>query len=144
MKFSGRLNWDLEANAIADAVAAKRRGGARVLDLTLSNPTLAGIQYPDQAVLRAIAHPNLLRCQPDSAGLLQAREAVARYYGDVPPSSILLTASTSEAYSYVFKLLCDAGDEVLVPRPSYPLTCSPGSTQFEHGNTRLATTADGG
>ncbi len=92
-----------------------------MLDLTESNPTRAGFEYPREEILDALADPRALRYDPDPKGLLSAREAVASYYGDIPVSRILLTASTSEAYSYLFKLLCDPGDEILSPRPSYPL-----------------------
>lgn len=93
-------------------------------DLTESNPTATGLEYPPE-VLSALSDPRALRYEPAPAGLAAAREAVAGYYrergNDVQPARILLTASTSESYSFLFKLLCDADDEILVPRPSYPL-----------------------
>jgi alanine-synthesizing transaminase len=92
-----------------------------VLDLTESNPTRAGLEYPRAEILDALSDARALQYDPEPRGLLSAREAVAGYYGNVPASRILLTASTSEAYSYLFKLLCDPGDEILSPRPSYPL-----------------------
>ncbi len=99
--------------------------GAAVLDLTESNPTHAGLIYPEKEILAALADTRSLRYEPDPRGMLTAREAVRRYYADrgadVDPRRVILTASTSEAYSYLFKLLTDPGDEVLVPRPSYPL-----------------------
>ncbi|MGE5646119.1 MAG: pyridoxal phosphate-dependent aminotransferase [Acidobacteriota bacterium] len=123
--FSSRLDWDLRPNRISAAVEAKRRAGAPVLDLTESNPTHAGLGYPAGKILSALSDGRSLSYDPAPAGLARAREAVAGYYaarGDaIDPSRILLTASTSEAYANVFKLLCDPGDEVLVPRPSYPL-----------------------
>src|SRR5262249_43005513 len=104
---------------------AKRRSGAEILDLTESNPTRAGLSYPEEKILQALSDPRALRYEPNPAGLRAAREAVAAYYRDrrcaVSPEQILLTASTSEAYALLFKLLADPGDEVLVPRPSYPL-----------------------
>lgn len=119
--FSRRFHWDLTANALSQAVAARRAAGAELLDLTSSNPTRAGFTY-DEDLLDALRHPSALQYEPTAQGLLSAREAVAAYYGGaVDPADIFLTASTSEAYAYVFKLLTDAGDEVLVPRPSYPL-----------------------
>ncbi len=122
--FSSRLHWDLRPNRIARALDERRRAGARVLDLTESNPTRAGIGYP-AGLLRAFEDPGLLAYDPAPAGSRTAREAVSAYYASrgqrVEPERILLTASTSEAYSYLFKLLTDAGDNVLVPRPSYPL-----------------------
>lgn len=97
-----------------------------ILDLTESNPTAAGLVYPPEAILSALADPRSLRYEPSAAGIAAARAAVSEYYSaalhcSVAPDRILLTASTSEAYAFVFKLLADAGDEVLVPRPSYPL-----------------------
>ncbi|HLY18112.1 MAG TPA: pyridoxal phosphate-dependent aminotransferase [Bryobacteraceae bacterium] len=122
--FSSRFHWDLAPNRLARLLAEKRRLGARILDLTESNPTRAGFTYPSQ-IAEALADPRGLLYDPQPAGLLAAREAVCRYYADsayhVTPDRVLLTASTSEAYAYLFKLLADAGDEVLVPRPSYPL-----------------------
>ena len=122
--FSSRLQWDTQPNPLASLLAEKRRAGARVLDLTESNPTRAGLAYPSD-LLQSLADPQGFRYEPQPRGLLSAREAVSRYYAErgveVAPSRILLTASTSEAYTYLFKLLCDPGDEILVPRPSYPL-----------------------
>jgi alanine-synthesizing transaminase len=104
----------------------KRAAGLPILDLTESNPTAAGLAYPSDAILSALADPRSLRYEPAAAGLPAARAAVAGYYSgaldsDVNPDRILLTASTSEAYAFVFKVLADPGDEVLVPSPSYPL-----------------------
>ncbi len=101
-----------------------RRAGTEILDLTVSNPTQAGFEYSPE-IVRAFEDPRILRYEPSPAGAMDAREAVARYYASrsirVDPSRILLTASTSEAYAYLFKLLANPGDQVLVPRPSYPL-----------------------
>lgn len=124
--FSSRFHWDLRPNPLAGLLRAKRQAGAPILDLTESNPTSAGFDYPAEEILDALAAPQSLLYQPTPAGLLAAREAVAgRYYAplgeEVDPSRILLTASTSEAYSHLIKLLTDPGDELLVPSPSYPL-----------------------
>jgi alanine-synthesizing transaminase len=123
--FSSRLQWDSQPNPLSILLAEKRRNGAAILDLTESNPTRAALDYPGDELLAALADPRALRYDPDPRGLLSAREAVSAYYAqrgvDVPASRILLTASTSEAYSYLFKLLANPGDEILVPRPSYPL-----------------------
>jgi aspartate/methionine/tyrosine aminotransferase len=122
--FSSRLHWDFRANRISEALAAKRRAGAEILDLTESNPTRAGFVYPP-GMLDAFGDAEALRYNPSPGGLLRAREAVSAYYAargrEVSPGRILLTASTSEAYAYLFKLLANPGDAVLVPRPSYPL-----------------------
>ena len=124
MKFSSRLKWDLSPNPRAALLNDKRRAGSVVLDLTESNPTRAGFEYPRET-RDALADPRSLRYDPSPRGLLSAREAVARYYAErgreVDPDQILLTVSTSEAYSLLFKLLTDPGDEILTPRPSYPL-----------------------
>lgn len=122
--FSSRFHWDAPTNRITLALAARRASGEPIFDLTESNPTHAGLNYPPE-VVSALADPELLSYDPAPAGALAAREAVSAYYrsrgADVPAGRILLTASTSEAYAYVFKLLADPGDEILVPRPSYPL-----------------------
>ncbi|MFB3825737.1 MAG: pyridoxal phosphate-dependent aminotransferase [Bryobacteraceae bacterium] len=120
MRFSSRFHWDLGPNRIAQRLAGRRRAGLPVLDLTESNPTRAGLAYPPE-VIAALADARSLAYDPQPAGAAEAREAVAAYYGGVPPGRILLTASTSEGYAYLFKLLTDPGDEVLAPRPSYPL-----------------------
>jgi alanine-synthesizing transaminase len=114
--FSSRLDWNIQTNRLSLAIKKK----THLLDLTESNPTRASLDYPDQ-ILAAFADPRSLQYEPEPRGLLAAREAVAAYYGNVPASRILLTASTSEAYAYLFKLLCNPGDEILSPRPSYPL-----------------------
>jgi aspartate/methionine/tyrosine aminotransferase len=122
--FSRRLSWDQPANRISQLLARKRQAGAVVWDLTESNPTRAGLAYP-AGLLAPLAEDRALQYEPAAKGLETARTAVAGYYRglgvDVPAERILLTASTSEAYSYLFKLLADPGDEILSPRPSYPL-----------------------
>jgi len=122
--FSSRTRWDRTENRLTSLLAAKRRSGAPILDLTESNPTRAGISYPPD-ILDALAAPESLHYDPDPRGLLVAREAVTADYRrrgvDVDPLQLILTASTSEAYSMAFQLLCDPGDAVLVPQPSYPL-----------------------
>jgi hypothetical protein len=122
--FSSRFHWDFRTNRLTQALEARRRDGARILDLTESNPTRAGLVYPPE-IVRAFDDPRMLVYEPSPAGAAEAREAVASYYearGErVETGRILLTASTSEAYAWLFKLLSDPGDHVLVPRPSYPL-----------------------
>jgi alanine-synthesizing transaminase len=123
--FSSRLHWDARPNRLSQTLEQKRRRGAVILDLTESNPTHAGFTYPAQEILAALADPRSLRYDPVPAGLPAARAAVAQWYSarglEVEPPRCVLTASTSEAYSYLFKLLADPADDVLVPRPSYPL-----------------------
>ena len=124
--FSSRLHWDLRPNLLTDLLRTKRQAAASILDLTESNPTNSGLAFPAEEILDALADARSMRYEPTPAGLIAAREAVAgRYYaprGDkLDPSRILLTASTSEAYAFLIKLLTDPGDELLVPRPSYPL-----------------------
>ncbi len=122
-RYSSRLRWDLAPNRLTRLLDERRSAGAAILDLTESNPTAAGFAYPSDQILAALADPRALRYQPAAAGMPSARAAVSDdyYSGRVDPDRILLTASTSEAYEFVFKLLADPGDEVLVPRPSYPL-----------------------
>jgi aspartate/methionine/tyrosine aminotransferase len=122
--FSARTRWDLRANRLEAIRARKRERGEAIVDLTESNPTSAGIDYPND-LLVPLAEPGGLRYEPLAFGAPRARGAVAEDFSRrgcaVDPSRILLTASTSEAYAFLFKLLCDPGDEVLVPRPGYPL-----------------------
>jgi len=122
--FSSRIPSDLRPNRLTLALEAKRRSGGEILDLTLSNPTRAAFPYP-AGILRAFEDQRLLQYEPDPAGMREARAAVARYYARrgmmVEAERILLTASTSEGYAYLFKLLTNPGDHVLAPRPSYPL-----------------------
>lgn len=123
--FARRTEWPLQPNALTRALTHRREQSLPLLDLTESNPTRCGFRYDSAAILRALAKPAALLYQPEGRGPLGAREAVAGYYAErgVPldPDQIFLTASTSEAYSYLFRLLADPGDGVLVPRPSYPL-----------------------
>jgi alanine-synthesizing transaminase len=125
IQFSKRLRWDLEENDLARALARKRGAGTPVLDLTESNPTRAGFPYPAAEICGSFDDEALLQYAPDPRGAEAARAAVSDYYrehgADVALGDVFLTASTSEAYGFLFKLLCDAGEEVLVPRPSYPL-----------------------
>jgi alanine-synthesizing transaminase len=123
--FSTRLSWDLRPNRISALLEAKRSAREPILDLTESNPTRALLSYPAAEILGALGDRRSLVYEPSPAGPDETRAAVSAYYAarghSVAPGRILLTASTSEAYSHLFKLLADAGDEVLVPRPSYPL-----------------------
>ena len=124
MTFSSRVPADLGANRLTLAVRQARAEGRRLVDLTESNPTRAGLDYPPD-LLAPLAHRRGLAYEPNPFGLLDARRAVARDFErrgmTIPADRIVLSSSTSEAYSLLFKVLTDARDEVLVPRPSYPL-----------------------
>lgn len=125
--FSNRTAWKLAPNRFTEAQRELAQSGANILDLTISNPTRAGLHYDAEEILNALVHPQALHYDPQPKGMLSARHAVSDYYReqhdefDVKPDSLILTTSTSEGYSYVFRLLCNAGDEILVPKPSYPL-----------------------
>ena len=122
MKFSDRTPSSLEDNALARLRAKRMVSGLKVLDLTVSNPTRCGFTYPTQEILDALANPEVLAYDPLPKGLRSTREAVAAWHGHgLDPEELVLTASTSEAYAWIFKLLGNPGDDVLVPSPSYPL-----------------------
>ncbi len=118
--FASRLPAHIQPSRLAGLIAAARAAGNELLDLTESNPTRAGFIYPEAEILAAFQDPRALVYDPDSVGLVQARTQIADLYS-VTPDRIVLTTSTSEAYSWLFKLLCDPGDEILAPAPSYPL-----------------------
>lgn len=123
--FSARSYADPAPNHLAERVAAARDAGRARLDLTVSNPTSVGLPYDWAAIGAALAHPRGSRYAPEPLGAWSAREAIAEAWSArgvrIEPDRLLLTASTSEAYALLFKLLCAPGDELLVPRPSYPL-----------------------
>ncbi len=129
--FASRTNWRLETNRLTRALEEHRRNGRELFDLTASNPTACGLAYPEREILAALADPRCLIYRPESKGLREAREAVAAYYSGrlgfsgssarIDPERILLASGTSEAYSHIFRLLCEPGDEILVPAPGYPL-----------------------
>jgi aspartate/methionine/tyrosine aminotransferase len=124
--FSDRTNWKLTRNRLTEALDEVRSSRARVLDLTLSNPTRAGLHYDEPLILRSLASPRAMDYDPQPKGLSSARAAVVEYYQaqhgiHVNAERLILTTSTSEGYSFVFRLLCNPGDELLVPKPSYPL-----------------------
>jgi aspartate/methionine/tyrosine aminotransferase len=122
--FSNRIASDLTPNRLSAAIARLRNNRVEFDDLTESNPTRVGIDYPVR-LLEALARPSGLTYAPEPFGMPSARDAVVgdfrRRGMSVPRDRVVLTASTSEAYSNLFKLLCDPGDDVLVPAPSYPL-----------------------
>ena len=125
--FADRTRWNLQVNQFSQTLERRRKSGERILDLTASNPTTVGLKYDESAILTGLSRPESLIYEPDPRGLRTAREAVVRYYAEsageteLDSESVILTASTSEAYSYLFRLLCNPGDEVLVGTPSYPL-----------------------
>lgn len=125
MNFSPRTPAELTPNALSRLLAEKKSAGTAVLDLTGSNPTRAGFAYPGAEILAALADPAAVRYEPAACGAEAARAAVAGYYSArghaVDPRDVVLTASTSEAYTWLFKLLAAPGERVLAPRPSYPL-----------------------
>ncbi len=124
-RFSSRFERDVSSNRLDSRLGELRFRGERILDLTESNPTIAGFRYDGKAVLDALSSAGSLEYEPTPRGLAEARKAVASYYAGmgaaVDADSVFLTASTSEAYSLVFKLLANPGDEILIPAPSYPL-----------------------
>jgi len=124
--FSKRTDWPLSPNRFTEAQRALEAEGTQLLDLTVSNPTRVGLQH-DPKIFQALLNSQALDYDPQPKGLLSARQSVAGYYRDrcgevhLDPETFFLTTSTSEGYSYVFRLLCNPGDEILVPKPSYPL-----------------------
>jgi len=124
MRFSKRTSWNTEESALAHAHRERALTGLPIADLTASNPTRCGLTYPPE-LLAALTNPAALHYDPQPCGLLSARQAVADYYTShgaaVSPDQIVLTTSTSEAYSFLFRLLCDPGSEIVAPQPGYPL-----------------------
>ena len=124
MGFSKRTEWNTEESVLARAHRLRLAAGLPVADLTASNPTRCGFVY-EAGLLDALTDARAMDYDPQPLGLLRAREAVSGYYADhgvtVSPERVVLTTSTSEAYSFLFKLLCDEGSEIVVPEPGYPL-----------------------
>jgi len=124
-RFSQRTSWDTSESSLACAIRERRTAGLELLDLTISNPTICGFEYDSEGILAALQNRTALTYDPDPRGIRSAREAVAGYYRDhraeIDPGDLILTTSTSEAYSFLFRLLCDPGDAVLAAQPSYPL-----------------------
>ena len=122
--FAKRTDWELSENPLSLELNALRAKGVPLFDLTASNPTQAGIVYPPE-LLASFTDPANLVYAPDPRGLRRAREAVACYYADkhieLSPDDLVLTSSSSEAYTFLFRLLMDPHDRVLLPAPSYPL-----------------------
>ena len=130
MRFSQRTGWNMEESGLAWAHRLRAQAGLPIADLTASNPTRCGFDYPAD-LLQALARPEAFDYDPQPRGTLRARQAVCQYYAGrgaprkperlVRPEQVVLTTSTSEAYSYLFRLLCDPGSEILVVQPGYPL-----------------------
>ena len=125
LRFSRRTGWDVGESGLAAAMREARASGRKLCDLTVSNPTVCGFSYDPEWVVGDLRDKRALVYDPDPRGMRSAREAVAGYYAGhgagVDVDSLVMTTSTSEGYGYLFRLLCDAGDEVLVAQPSYPL-----------------------
>jgi len=123
--FAQRTGWTLQSNALNNNLERLRREKVPLLDLTESNPTRCNFSYPNNEIIKSMQSEDNLRYDPDSRGHYNAREAVCRYYKekdlDVSPDQIFLTSSTSEAYTYLLRLLVNPHEQVLFPRPSYPL-----------------------
>ena len=123
--FSKRLNIEYEPNELALLYNSKKKRGERIFDLTSSNPTKLNFKYDTKHIIRHFIDDRSLVYEPDPKGILNAREEVVKYYSDtgneVSVDDLFLVPNTSEAYSYLFKLLLDADDEVLMPQPCYPL-----------------------
>src|ERR1043166_2752344 len=123
--FAERTSWNLTPNRLSEALARHRATKSHLLDLTASNPTECGFQYDAPRTLSALQHAGSLKYEPNPKGLESARKAVANYYSGLGAAvgleDLILTTSTSEAYSFVLRLLCNPGDELLIPAPSYPL-----------------------
>jgi alanine-synthesizing transaminase len=123
--FASRTNWNLKPNPLAEALERHKSSGRRLLDLSASNPTDCGFKYDAPAIMRSLCAPASLQYRPDPKGLKSARQAVSDYYAErgkrVAIDDLILTASTSEAYSFIFRLLCNSDDELLIPTPGYPL-----------------------
>jgi alanine-synthesizing transaminase len=123
--FAKRTNWNLDPNPLSQSLARHRAAARPLLDLSASNPAACGFDCDQPAILRALANSAVLAYNPDPQGLLPARQAIAAYYRardeQVVVENMLLTTGTSEAYSFVFRLLCNPGDEILIPTPGYPL-----------------------
>ncbi|HUE42576.1 MAG TPA: pyridoxal phosphate-dependent aminotransferase [Candidatus Sulfotelmatobacter sp.] len=123
--FAERTNWNLAPNRLSEALATHLAAGKRLYDLSASNPTEVGFTVNAEALMHALQNPATLTYVPDPKGIVRARQAVAEYYADrddeISAEDVILTASTSEAYSFVFRAMCNPGDELLVPAPSYPL-----------------------
>jgi len=123
--FSKRTEWELTSNKLMSCLEKVRGEDEKIIDLTESNPTHCDFEYPQERILEGFLNPKNMDYRPSAQGLLDARQAICRCYWDrgyeIKPEQIFVTSSTSEAYSFLFRLLTNPGDHVLFPRPSYPL-----------------------
>ncbi|WP_061249666.1 pyridoxal phosphate-dependent aminotransferase [Leptospira alstonii] len=123
--FSSRFSFQEGENEFAEILSEYKKNQIRYFDLTVSNPTQAGFQYPAEAIRHGFGTADLITYHPDPRGNFEARKKIQEYYGskglEIDPDDLFLTSSSSEAYSYLFKLFCDPGDSILIPSPGYPL-----------------------
>jgi len=124
-QFSFRTAWELRENALTRLARSLREEGKEIHDWTIANPTVCGFSYDRQRIAKGLGDPSSFVYEPEPAGLASARHAVAQFLRsrrtNADPERLLLTASSSEAYSYLFRLLCNSGENVVVPKPGYPL-----------------------
>ncbi|HTJ46903.1 MAG TPA: pyridoxal phosphate-dependent aminotransferase [Kofleriaceae bacterium] len=150
MRFSSRTPVDFDPNDVSAAADAARDAGTELIDLTITNPTIVGLPDQSARIAHALASAAGAPYEPDPRGLRVAREAVAAHHAArglaIDPDDVLITCSSSESYSYLFKLLCDAGDEVMIPSPSYPLFAHLAAleavTTAPYGDPRRVRTSD--
>lgn len=123
--FSCRTNWNFQNNRITKLIQEYQRNNISIIDLSESNPTKVGFNYPEKFVLKDFCSGKNLIYNPHPKGLINAREAICKFYHkkniNIHPESIIITAGSSDAYNYIFRLIAEPGDEILVPSPSYPL-----------------------
>jgi aspartate/methionine/tyrosine aminotransferase len=123
--FASRTNWNTDLNVFSRKIAKIRANGRTLYDLTESNPTRCGLSFPGQKIIQSLAQASALNYEPSPRGLPESRQAIAAYYGrsghEVDPDQLFVVTGTSEAYGFLFRLLLEPGETVLVPSPSYPL-----------------------
>jgi aspartate/methionine/tyrosine aminotransferase len=123
--FSRRTGWTRDLNALTRRLESLRSEGRPPVDLTVTNPSAVGLEFPFQSIAAALTSREAAGYAPDPRGDRTARQAIASWLSGrgpaISPDHLVLTASTSEAYAWLLKLLCEPGDEIVVPRPSYPL-----------------------
>jgi alanine-synthesizing transaminase len=124
-RFSNRFSFQDGENEFAEILSEYKSQNVFYIDLTTSNPTQAGFQYPSEAIRHSFQTADLITYLPDPQGDKKARDTIREYYKskgiEIESEDLFLVSSSSEAYSYLFKLFCDAGDSILIPAPGYPL-----------------------